>query len=122
MEPTFAALSDGMKRILKGLTAYHSAARNYGSGGYFTDDNQQSISMDIKPSATGDKLVEHPVVCTHSETSDKSLFVNPIYTECFKDCDERGKQAFAGLSLCPCRSVGIPMRLHMDNWDGGDLG
>jgi len=85
MEAAYAALSDGMKTMLSGLTAMHSAERNYGSGGYFTDDEKQSVSMTINPSESGDERVAHPVVRTHPESGNKSLFVNPVYTICFKD-------------------------------------
>jgi len=92
MEAAFAALSDGMREMLQGLTALHSAARNYGSGGYFNDAEKQSVSMTIDPDAKGDELVEHPVVRTHPETGNKSLFVNPVYTMRFKDMTEEESQ------------------------------
>ena len=84
MEAAYAALSDVIKTKLDGMVALHSAERNYGSGGYFTDDEQQGVSMSIEPSAEGDKLMEHPVVRTHPETCNKGLFINPIYTMRFK--------------------------------------
>ncbi len=92
MEAAYEALSDGMKGMLNGMTACHSAERNYGSGGYFKDDARQSASMDIQPSEEGDKVVEHPVVRTHPETGNKSLFVNPVYTIRFKDMTEEESQ------------------------------
>lgn len=88
MEAAYEALSDAMKGLLDGLTAVHSAERNYGSGGYFADDDQQSVSMDIETSSEGDRPVEHPVIRTHPETGRKGLFVNPIYTIRFKDMTE----------------------------------
>ena len=92
MEAAYDALSAAMKETLNGLTAVHSAERNYGSGGYFADDDQQSVSMDIETSDEGDRLIEHPVVRTHPETGRKGLFVNPIYTIRFKDLTEAESQ------------------------------
>ena len=92
MEAAFDALSDGMKDMLSKLTAVHSAARNYGSGGYFTDDDNQSASMTINPDDSGDKETLHPVVRTHPETGNKSLYINPIYTMRFKDMTEDESQ------------------------------
>lgn len=92
MEAAYACLSDVMKAMLDGMVALHSAERNYGSDGYFTDDDQQSVSMNIEPSAEGNKLTEHPVVRTHPETGRKGLFINPIYTMRFKGMTSKESQ------------------------------
>ena len=92
MEAAYAALSDGMQAMLAGLKALHSAERNYGSGGYFNNDEKQSVSLPIDPSETGDKRIPHPVVRTHPETGNKGLFINPVYTICFEGMTEEESQ------------------------------
>ena len=88
MEAAYEALSGGMKALLDGKKALHSAERNYGSGGYFNDTNKQSTGMAINPSETGDRRIAHPVVRTHPETGRKSLYVNPVYTHSFEGMTE----------------------------------
>jgi len=88
MAAAYAALSDGMKDLLDGMKALHSAERNYGSGGYFNDDGAKSKSMTIDPSEKGNARVAHPVVRTHPITSEKALYVNPVYTVAFEDMTE----------------------------------
>lgn len=84
----YETLSDGMKRMLDGMTAVHTGARSYGSQSKFQGGKNQSVSMTIDTSDEGDKLVEHPVVRTHPETGRKGLFVNPNYTLRFTDMTE----------------------------------
>ena len=96
MEAAYAALSDGMKAMLDGLKALHSGERYYGSGGYFKTDETQSISMSIKPDATGDTRVAHPVVRTHPETGAKCLYVNPVYSICFEGMTEEESAPLLG--------------------------
>ena len=88
MEAAYEALSDGMKALLDGMNAMHSGERNYGSKGYFTDADNQSVSMDINPDDSGDTRIAHPVVRTHPVTGKKSLYINPVYTICFEDMTE----------------------------------
>ena len=84
----YETLSDGMRRLLDGLTAVHSGSRSYGSQSKFQGGKNQSVSMTIDANANGDRLVEHPVVRTHPETGRKCLFVNPNYTLRLKDMTE----------------------------------
>lgn len=76
----YETLSDGMRSLLDGLTAVHSAARSYGSQSKFQGGKNQSVSMSIDANEDGDRLIEHPVVRTHPETGRRCLFVNPNYT------------------------------------------
>ncbi|MEQ8395263.1 TauD/TfdA family dioxygenase [Thalassobaculum sp.] len=84
----YETLSDGMRRLLDGLTAVHSGSRSYGSQSKFQGGKNQSVSMTIDANADGDRLIEHPVVRTHPETGRKCLFVNPNYTLRLKDMTE----------------------------------
>jgi len=88
MEAAYEALSNGMKVMLDSMNAMHSAERNYGSGGYFTDVENKSVAMGIENSHAGDRRFAHPVVRTHPITGRKSLFVNPVYTVSFENMTE----------------------------------
>lgn len=81
----YDALSDGMKRMLEGLTAVHSASREYSAQGASA---QSRTSMQAK---TADDAPEyaHPVVRTHPETGRKGLYVNPAFTLRFSGMTRR---------------------------------
>ena len=82
----YEALSAGMKRLIGGLSAIHSAGHVYGLGerhGYA--DFEELKAMKIRRSETAHKETEHPVVRTHPETGRKCLYVNPAFTVRFKD-------------------------------------
>lgn len=72
----YEMLSDTMKGILGELDAVHSAAPQYGDGGYST----LSKSMETKDSELSYKTVVHPVVRTHPESGRKALYVNGAFT------------------------------------------
>lgn len=79
MYGAYDALSDGMKALLEGHRAMHSAKRSYGSQGRFA--TQPSASrMPVHPSSDGDVELAHPIVRTHPETGRKALYVNAVYT------------------------------------------
>lgn len=72
----YDALSDTMKELLDGLTATHSAERQYGTGGYST----RSTAMQRNDTDAAAYESVHPVVRTHPETGRKALYVNPAFT------------------------------------------
>jgi taurine dioxygenase len=82
----YDALSPGMRRMLDGLTAIHSAKHVYGTG---ADNDYARLgglsAMKIRRSDTAHRETEHPVVRTHPETGRKSLYVNRNFTVRFKD-------------------------------------
>jgi len=73
----YDALSDTMKSMLDGLTAVHSARRQYAEGGL----SKQSKSMATHSTDLAFGETEHPVVRTHPENGRKCLFVNGAFTE-----------------------------------------
>jgi taurine dioxygenase len=79
MSAAYDALSPGLRRILDGMHAEHSAAR------MVERNNAQSYNV---PMAEVPPPVVHPVVAVHPETGRRSLFVNPIYTIRFCDMTE----------------------------------
>ena len=87
MYQAYDALSDGMKEMLDGLIAVHSATNAYGTRARY--DLNALRSMEIETGVEGDAEMEHPVVRTHPETGRKCLFVNPVYTIRFKGMTAR---------------------------------
>ncbi len=79
MYGAYDALSDGMKALLDGRDALHSAKRSYGANGRFARD-PSATRMTVHPSAEGDIEMPHPIVRTHPETGRKALFINSVYT------------------------------------------
>ncbi|MCG8544385.1 MAG: TauD/TfdA family dioxygenase [Alphaproteobacteria bacterium] len=85
----YETLSDGMKALLDGLTALHNASRAYGlSGRTYHRYGAGSKSMKVRIGEDADETVEHPVIRTHPETGRKALFVNHVFTRCFKGWTE----------------------------------
>jgi taurine dioxygenase len=84
----YETLSDGMKAMLDGMTAVHSARRPYGPDAGRRYGNGGSSAMKYLLSEAALAEVEHPVVRTHVETGRKSLYVNRTFTVRFKDMTE----------------------------------
>jgi taurine dioxygenase len=78
-QAAYAALSSGLKSVLAGLDAVHSAGSAYGTGGLL-DRYGKLSSMAIEPSADAFATETHPVVTRHPRTGRPSLFVNSVYT------------------------------------------
>jgi taurine dioxygenase len=73
----FEALSPGLQKTLEGLSAVHSASREYSAQGHSA---QKRGSMQV---AEADGYVGeyvHPMVLVHPETGRKALYVNPAFT------------------------------------------
>ncbi len=83
----YETLSDGMKAMLDGMTAVHSARRPYGTNAVRAMYAGPS-SMRFNFTAAAHEEVEHPVIRTHVETGRKSLYVNRTFTLRFKDMTE----------------------------------
>ena len=82
----YDALSDGMKEMLDGMVAIHTAEREYGQGG---NSAMKRSSMDIDNANDDVPKFEHPVVRTHPETGRKALYVNMAFTMYFKNMTRR---------------------------------
>jgi taurine dioxygenase len=83
----YETLSPGMKTMLDGMTAIHSARRPYGPNAERAHDYGPS-SMRFRFSEAALSEIEHPVVRTHVETGRKALYVNRNFTIRFKDMTE----------------------------------
>src|SRR3954462_3000582 len=82
----YGMLSPGMKHLLDGLTAIHSARHIYGVGAYNDYARMDGLgAMKILRSEAAHRETEHPVVRAHLETGRKCLYVNRNFTVRFKD-------------------------------------
>jgi len=87
MYDAYQALSSGMKRLLDGLEAVHSAYRAFGPNGVavvnsrYADEASKGVVIESGPAAAEERA--HPVVRRHPETGRKALFVNGAYTTRF---------------------------------------
>ncbi|MEO0983880.1 MAG: TauD/TfdA family dioxygenase [Pseudomonadota bacterium] len=81
----YDALSDAMKDMLGGLSAVHSASREYSARGASAQKRgaMQSEVAEDAPEFT------HPVVRAHPETGRKGLYVNPAFTLRFEGMTKR---------------------------------
>lgn len=87
----YERLSDGMKAMLGGLKAIHTAKDAY------TSDTAQEkyegkTAITYRWSDSVLKEVLHPVVRTHPETGRKALYVNPMFTTRFENMTEEESQ------------------------------
>jgi taurine dioxygenase len=71
----YAALSEGMQRLLAGLRALHSSAKADVSA--TREDRLRDAARTEKPQVYE---AVHPVARTHPETGRKALYVNPAHT------------------------------------------
>jgi taurine dioxygenase len=83
----YETLSDGMKTLLAGMTAIHSAGRIYGVAAQRTKEPLPT-SMTYRFGEAAHAEMEHPVIRTHAETGRKALYVNANFTVRFKDMTE----------------------------------
>jgi taurine dioxygenase len=96
-------LSEGMRRMLDGLSAVHDGRFWTKSGKFTLDQLPQSV---------------HPVIRTHPETGRKALFVNSAYTARLEDMTDEESQPL--LSWLWQHSV-QPNLTFRHRWTPGDL-
>jgi len=75
----YEALSSPIQRFLDGLTAIHDGRAQFGA---LLDRRSEADELGDWDGSVYDQLrpIEHPVVRTHPETGERSLFVNPGFT------------------------------------------
>ncbi len=79
---SYETLSSGLRCILDGLCAVHSAGMAYGTGGVL-DRFKGLSSMAIAPSDDAFAEHVHPAVVRHPETGRCALSLTPVYTTRF---------------------------------------
>lgn len=77
----YDALSDGMKKMISGLRAYHSDRKVAGPQAGMNALRSTKVREDAEWRET---VSLHPVVVTHPETKKKMLYVNHSYTTHFE--------------------------------------
>ncbi|MFM9938411.1 MAG: TauD/TfdA dioxygenase family protein [Hyphomicrobiaceae bacterium] len=77
----YDALSDGMKKLIGGLKAYHSDRKVAGPQANMNASRSTKVREDAEWRET---VSLHPVVVTHPETKRKLLYVNHSYTTHFE--------------------------------------
>ena len=75
----FAALPEARKQELRRINGVHSASRGYAPDGLY-GDKDEGRSMAIRPSEAARATQVHPLVQTHPETGEESLFCSVSYT------------------------------------------
>jgi taurine dioxygenase len=110
MYRAYETLSAGMRRMLDGMTALHSAEslvrRNNEPG------------TDALPIAEAPPPVSHPVVRTHSVTGRPALFVNPSFTNGF---DGMTREESAPLLAFLYGHATRPENVYRHAWRPGDV-
>ncbi len=106
MYDAYEGLSDGLRTMLDGMTALHSAEK-------LVREVPNRLSVDIAPAA-----VEHPVVRTHVGTGRKALYVNPHYTLSFKGWTPEESQPL--LDMLTARAT-RPENVYRHKWQVGDV-
>jgi alpha-ketoglutarate-dependent taurine dioxygenase len=112
MTATYEAMSPTLRGFLDGLTATHSATK---AGGYFS---QRDDEGDRARRTAAAPPVHHPVVRVHGETGNRSVFVNPLFTD--KIDGLRRSESDALLGVIHTASV-QPERLVRWHWEQGDV-
>jgi taurine dioxygenase len=113
----YETLSDGMKRMLDGMNAVHSARRSYGPQGSFgSPDPNAAIHIQGGEEALATQI--HPIVCTHPVTGRKALFVNDVYTIGIEDMNTAESNALLGYLFEHSKQVSFLCRVR---WEPGTV-
>jgi len=110
----YEALSDGMKDMLGGLKAVHSASREYSAAGH----SAQSRKSMQASTATDAPEYEHPVVRTHPDTGRKGLYINPAFTLRFAGMTKRESKPLLDFLFNHSRDERFTCRFR---WSAGTL-
>ncbi len=113
----YETLSTGMKRMLDGVNAVHSAQRSYGPQGVFGRPDPDA-SMHIQGGEEALALQTHPIVRTHPVTGRKLLFVNDVYTIGIEDLNGAESKALLGYLLEHSKQVSFQCRVR---WQPGTV-
>lgn len=113
----YETLSDGMKRMLEGLNAIHSAQRSYGPQGVFGRPDPKA-AMHIQGGEEALVRQTHPIVRTHPVTGRKLLFINDVYTIGIEDMNGPESKALLGYLLEHSKQVSFLCRVR---WQPGTL-
>ena len=111
----FEALSPGLKATLEGLSAVHSAAREYSSQGH-SAQKRKSMAIAEADGLAGEYV--HPMVLTHPESGRKALYVNPAFTLKIEGWKTSESKALLDYLFQHCGYEGFTCRV---NWRPGSV-
>ncbi|HEY9219636.1 MAG TPA: TauD/TfdA family dioxygenase [Phenylobacterium sp.] len=111
----YDALSPGLKRTLEGLSAVHSAGREYSPAG---QSAQQRKSMQVTEAEGMAGEAVHPVVLTHPESGRKALYVNPAFTMRIEGWTARESKPLLDFLFQHCRYEAFTCRF---SWTPGSV-
>jgi taurine dioxygenase len=113
----YETLSEGMKRMLDGVNAIHSAQRSYGPQGVFGRPDPDA-AMHIQGGEEALTTQVHPIVRTHAVTGRKLLFVNDVYTIGIQDMNGPESKALLGYLFEHSKQVSFLCRVR---WEPGTV-
>ena len=108
----YATLSQPLQVMLDNLTAIHSIAST------FSRFQQDDLDGNNKQRASNVAPVRHPVIRVHPETNEKTLFVNPTFTNYIEQFSPEESRAV--LDLLYAHSI-LPERTVRWHWTAGDV-
>lgn len=111
----YEALSPGLKRTLEGLSAVHSANREYSATGH-SAQKRSSMAIAEADGLAGEYV--HPAVLTHPETGRKALYVNPAFTIRFDGWTARDSKPLLDFLFQHCRYEAFTCRFQ---WAKGSV-
>jgi alpha-ketoglutarate-dependent taurine dioxygenase len=112
MTHAYRSLSGPLREFVDGLTATHSPTK---AGGYFAGRDRTGGEAAGRTSVTA---TSHPVVRTHPETGERSLFVNPLFTDKVDGLRRHESDVLLGLLY---EAAAAPEGLVRWKWEAGDV-
>ncbi len=111
----YIGLSDGMKKMLEGLSAWHSSRHAFGAE-LTGEEAHQDGRLGNETAATQDAL--HPVVITHPLSGKKCLYVNGDFTTRFDGWTCEESQPLLDQLYAHCSRADFTCRLR---WEPGTM-
>jgi len=112
----YLALSEGMKRTLENLKAWHSSRHAFGAT-LVDEEAHKDGRLGNENAATQDSL--HPVIITHPLSGKKCLYVNGDFTTHFEGWTREESQPLLDQLYAHCARADFTCRLR---WEEGTLG
>ncbi|MGI9353402.1 MAG: TauD/TfdA dioxygenase family protein [Rhizobiaceae bacterium] len=112
----YNALSDGMKKMLGELKAWHSSRHAFGVT-LAGEEAHQDGRLGNEAAATQDAL--HPVIITHPLSGKKCLYVNADFTTHFEGWTKEESQPLLNQLYSHCSRADFTCRIR---WEPGTLG
>ena len=111
----YSALSNGMKKTLEGLNAWHSSRHAFGAD-LSDEEARKDGRLGNEEAAKQDAL--HPVVLTHPLSGKKCLYVNGDFTTRFEGWTKEESQPLLNQLYAHCSRADFTCRVR---WEPGTL-